>query len=301
MCGDMLSSSWETEQKTHNMVDLSKPKNRWMLPEIREKITKFQDTQIEAEFAKAVSEHRVEEVYWVGGEPLMYEQHWRYMKQIIDQGDGATCYARYNTNLSRVSYKGVDLYRDILANLRDWQICASLDGTEAIGEYIRTGLVWEEWLENYKRGLEIQTNHRQMRIDFTLTTPGLFEVKNIVKLAEETNTQILAKVTFAFDPSITMCPLTLPREVLTPCIEDLLRWIEDGHLDWRTRSLYDVLSFLLERPTFQEQWPDGYEGGWRKGKKRIHQLEAIRSNPLTFRTILAHNASMIQWWDAIDV
>ena len=38
MCGDMLSSSWETEQRQHNMIDWSNPKNNWMLPEIRKEI-----------------------------------------------------------------------------------------------------------------------------------------------------------------------------------------------------------------------------------------------------------------------
>jgi hypothetical protein len=84
----MLSSSWESEQKTHRMVNWSDPKNNWQRPEIRAEISKFQDTQIEAEFAAAVEQHRVEEVYWVGGEPLMYEQHWRYMQRIIELGDG---------------------------------------------------------------------------------------------------------------------------------------------------------------------------------------------------------------------
>jgi hypothetical protein len=61
----MLSSSWETEQKTHNMVNWSDPKNNWQRPEVRAEIAQFQDTQIEAEFAAAVEQHRVEEIYWV--------------------------------------------------------------------------------------------------------------------------------------------------------------------------------------------------------------------------------------------
>jgi sulfatase maturation enzyme AslB (radical SAM superfamily) len=101
-CGDMLSSSWESEQRANNMIDWANTKNNWMIPVVREEISQFQDTQIEAEFAQAVAEHRVEEIYWVGGEPLMFEQHWRYMKQIVDQGDGPRVYARYNSNLSRV-------------------------------------------------------------------------------------------------------------------------------------------------------------------------------------------------------
>ena len=32
MCGDMLSSSWESEQRQHNMINWNNPKNNWMLP-----------------------------------------------------------------------------------------------------------------------------------------------------------------------------------------------------------------------------------------------------------------------------
>jgi len=83
MCGDMLSSAWETEQKQHDMVNWHDPKNNWMRPEVKNQIEQFQSTQIEQEFAQAVEDHRVEEVYWVGGKPLMYEQHWKYMQRII--------------------------------------------------------------------------------------------------------------------------------------------------------------------------------------------------------------------------
>jgi len=121
-CGDMLSSAWESEQKQNNMVNWADPKNNWMRDSIRDSISQFQDSQIEAEFAAAVEQHRVEEIYWVGGEPLMYEQHWRHMKRIVELGDGPRVYARYNTNLSRVRYGGVDLFDDILAHIRDWQI-----------------------------------------------------------------------------------------------------------------------------------------------------------------------------------
>ena len=185
MCGDMLSSSWETEQKKHNTINWDNPKNNWMRPTIKKQIEKFQDTEIEQEFSTAVENHQIEEVYWVGGEPLMYEQHWRYMKRIVELGDGKNVYARYNTNLSRINYRGINLYTDILSRLRDWQICASLDGTEEIGEYIRTGLSYKKWRENFEEGLRGVTSRRQMRIDFTLTLPGMFEVIKIQELGQE--------------------------------------------------------------------------------------------------------------------
>ena len=287
-CGDMLSSAWESEQKQHNMVDTTNSKNNWMVPEVRRQITEFQDTQIEAEFSRAVENHSVEEIYWVGGEPLMYEQHWRYMQRIIELGDGDKLYARYNTNLSRVDYGGCNLYSDILSVVRDWQICASLDGTGEIGEYIRTGLSYPLFLNNFRQGLDIATNSRQMRLDFTLTLPGMFEVDRMNQLAAELGVELLAKVIFSFSPDIIMSPLALPRHILDPWIDELA-----GR---SAGAMRDVLLQLRTRPTFEEQWPDQYRAGLAKGKARVLQLEQIRTQSVTMTDILSSRSDVLEWW-----
>ena len=290
-CGDMLSSSWESEQRQHNMIEWTDPNNNWMRPEVRSAITEFQDSQIEAEFAEAVEQHRVEEVYWVGGEPLMYEQHWRYMKRIVELGDGPRVYARYNTNLSRVDYRGVNLFSDILSRLRDWQICASLDGTGAVGEYIRTGLEYNRWLDNLGKALAVQRHRRQVRIDFTLTLPGMFEVTRIRQLAEAYGVEVLAKVMFSFSPNIVMSPLALPRTLLEPWIDELVPQV-DG-------ALCDMLIQLKTRPTFEEQWPDTYRAGLASGRARVLQLESIRTQKITMTEILAARPAVLEWWNNI--
>jgi hypothetical protein len=291
MCGDMLSSSWETEQRQNNMIDWSNPKNNWMQPEIKEQITAFQDTQIEAEFAAAVAEHRVEEVYWVGGEPLMYEQHWRYMRQIVEQGDGGQVYARYNTNLSRIDYRGTNLFRDILAHLRDWQICASLDGTGRTGEYIRTGLDFDGWLSNFRSGMAHAKHRRQMRIDFTLTLPGLFEVVNIHRLAQELDVEVLAKVVFSFSSDILLSPLALPRSTLNRIVDDVAGQVSG--------ELQNVLLQLKQRPNFEEQWPDTWQQGLAKGRRRVLQLEQVRKDTFTLDDILQQDKEIHEWYRAI--
>ena len=293
MCGDLLASAWETEQRQNNMVDWSNPKNNWMRPDIKKQITAFQDTQIEAEFALAVAEHRVEEVYWVGGEPLMYEQHWRYMRQIVEQGDGGQVYARYNTNLSRIDYRGTNLFRDILAHLRDWQVCASLDGTGAVGEYIRTGLNFNEWLSNFRSGMAFAKHRRQMRIDFTLTLPGLFEVANIQRLAQDLDVDILAKVVFSFGPDIILSPLSLPRQLLNNRIDQLSAELPNG-------ALRNVLLQLKNRPTFEEQWPDTWKAELAKGKQRVLKLESIRNDSYTLDDILKQDAEIHEWYQSIS-
>ena len=289
----MLSSAWESEQQQHNMIDWTNPKNNWMQPDVKQEITAFQDSQIEAEFAQAVAEHRVEEVYWVGGEPLMYEQHWRYMKQIVDQGDGGLVYARYNTNLSRVQYRGVDLYRDILAHVRDWQICASLDGTGVTGEYIRTGLSWPVFLENFQRGVDHMHHPRQMRLDFTLTLPGMFEIENMQKLSNNFGVDILAKVIFSFSPNIILSPLSLPRQLLHNRIDLITKDLPPG-------ALRDVLLQLKNRPTFEEQWPETWQEGLAQGKRRVLQLEKIRKDTYTLENILEKDPEIHAWYCAIS-
>jgi len=293
MCGDMLSSSWESEQKQNNMVNWDDPKNNWMQKSVRQQISKFQDTQVEAEFLQAVQEHRIEEIYWVGGEPLMYEQHWRYMKQIIDLGDGPNIYARYNTNLSRIEYRGINLYTDILAKIRDWQVCASIDGTGRIGEYIRTGLVWEKWKENFKQGVELAKHPRQMRIDFTLTLPGLFEMVNIDNFANQLGVGILSKVVFSFTPDIILSPLALPRDLLHLQIDKIIPQLSN-------QTLIDTLEQLKTRPVFMEQWPNEWQQGLSKGKQRILRLEEIRKDSYGMEQILQQQDNeLLEWWKSI--
>ena len=288
-CGDMLSSAWESEEKTHNMVDWGNPKNNWMRKDSRDAITQFQDSQVEAEFAAAVEQHSVEEIYWVGGEPLMYEQHWRYMRRIVELGDGPRLYARYNTNLSRIHYRGCDLYSDILDHIRDWQICASIDGTGAIGEYIRTGLDYKKFCENFEAGLKHQRNRRQMRLDFTLTLPGMFEVNNIQRLAQQYDVELLAKVIFSFTPDIAMSPLALPRHLLDA-------WVDELVPQCTSAAMRDVLLQLKNRPTFEQQWPNEYRAGLVKGKARVLKLEQIRTQSVTMTDILGQRPEVLKWW-----
>jgi hypothetical protein len=299
MCGDMLSSSWETEQRQHDMINWDNPKNNWMRPEIKRQIEAFQDGQIEEEFSSAVENHQIEEVYWVGGEPLMYEQHWRYMKRIVELGDGKNVYARYNTNLSRINYRGINLYTDILSRLRDWQVCASLDGTGRIGEYIRTGLDYQIWYENFKEGTRIATHRRQMRIDFTLTLPGMFELIKIQELANELGVDILAKVVFSFSPDIIMSPLALPKEILHPWIDELLVG-PDPAARLQNSPLRDILIQLKTRPTFQEQYPDIWQSALAEGKRRMLQLESIRQDEFTLSDILSTRADVHEWYQSIS-
>jgi len=297
MCGDMLSSAWEVEVRKNNMVDLSNPKNHWMQPKNRHAIRDFTRDVVIPEFREAIENKSVREIYWVGGEPLLYDEHWTFMRRIIELDYADQVRVRYNTNLSYCQDKEGTLW-ELLENFPHWEICASLDGTGAIGEYVRTGLNYSEWYNSFRRGIESSKTPRQMRIDFTLTLPGLYDLESIINLSDELNVELLSKVVFAFSPDILLSPLALPRTVLEPLLEGIQERIKPL-ITRRTQSLWDVLEHLKTRPTFAEQFPNNYKQEAIKGKAHLLKLESLRKDvKIKMEDILT--GDVLNWWKNID-
>ena len=284
MCGDMLSSSWEAESRKNKTW--SKESQPWMASPLREQIVKFQDTQVVQEFVEAVETKRIKEIYWCGGEPLMWDMHWKAMQRIIELGFAKEVYVRYNTNLSRTSFKGTKLF-DLLPEFQDWQICSSLDGTGEVGEYIRDGLNYEQWLRNFKEGLAVAKTSREMRLDYTITMPGLLELKNMFDLSRDLDTEILTKVMFTFSDDEILSPLALPKELLHTLIDEVLEYIEPL-ASRKQRSLIDVIKNLKNRETFTPT---------KKGKQRQESIDKIRRQDIT--KILRRDKRVLEWWTSI--
>tara|TARA_B100001094_G_scaffold73461_1_gene69792 strand:+ start:1274 stop:2557 length:1284 start_codon:yes stop_codon:yes gene_type:complete len=284
MCGDMLSSSWEAESRKNKTW--SKESQPWMASPLREQIIKFQDTQVVQEFVEAVETKRIKEIYWCGGEPLMWDMHWKAMQRIIELGFAKEVYVRYNTNLSRTSFKGTKLF-DLLPEFQDWQICSSLDGTGEVGEYIRDGLNYEQWLRNFKEGMAVAQTAREMRLDYTITMPGLLEIKNMFDLSRELDTEILTKVMFTFSNDEILSPLALPKELLHTLIDEALAYMEPLATR-KQRSLIDVIKNLKNRETFTPT---------KKGKQRQESIDKIRRQDI--KKILSRDERMLEWWTSI--
>tara|TARA_A100001015_G_scaffold48189_1_gene53255 strand:- start:2218 stop:3501 length:1284 start_codon:yes stop_codon:yes gene_type:complete len=284
MCGDMLSSSWEAESRKNKTW--TKESQPWMVSPLREQIIKFQDTQVVQEFVEAVETKTIKEIYWCGGEPLMWDMHWKAMQRIIELGFAKEVHVRYNTNLSRTSFKGTKLF-DLLPQFQDWQICSSLDGTGEVGEYIRDGLNYEQWLRNFKEGMAVAKTAREMRLDYTITMPGLLELKNMFDLSRELDTEILTKVMFTFSNDEILSPLALPKQLLHTLIDEALAYMEPlaSH---KQRALIDVIKNLKNRETFTAT---------KKGKQRQESIDKIRRQDIT--KILSRDQRVLEWWTSI--
>ena len=295
MCGDQLSSSWEQEKRKHNTW--TPESHPWMTVEIDKKIKHFQKETVEKEFLDAILKNEVEEIYWVGGEPLAWDLHWQVMQFLVDSDKAKNIYIRYNTNLSIIQWKGRDLLTDLLPHFKGYAIYASIDAIGSIGEYIRTGLDWNKWKQNLDHAIihSKEKTDAKVLLDITLTLPGLFGLKELVDFAKSRDLALEPKIVYAFDPSIAISPLALPRELLNEVVDYLIKHI----FPITDKNNYRVLSTLIDlkkRATHAEAYPDKWKESLQQGKDYLRYLEKIRDDKFGMDQVLAGYPKILQWW-----
>ena len=95
----------------------------------------------------------VEEIYFAGGEPLIMDEHYLILQKLINVGN-TDIRLRYNTNLSRLSFKNwnvLELWKNFTKHKpENVDIYASLDGIGSVAEYSRSGTNWSKIEDNIK-------------------------------------------------------------------------------------------------------------------------------------------------------
>ena len=297
MCGDQLSSSWESERR--QMKNWTPEGDPWMTPENRTKLQTFTKEVLEKELWQAVNEERIEEIYWVGGEPLMFQIHWDIMEHLVKTGQSKNVVVRYNTNLSRVEWRGIKLY-DLLKHFKHVNISASIDGTGKIVEYVRDGIKWNRWLDNFKQGLFLKDLYGDSGIvlDVTITSPGLFAMKDLFDLALELDVISYIKKTFEFDPTIVMSPSMIPRRILEPLVNDIIDYMKPK-VTKKTQIYIDALEDVRDIKTFDEKYPNWLEG-LEKGKTNLKRVDKFRKCKYDIDQIFKeNNTELYKWWQTI--
>ena len=292
MCGPPLSSSWETENRKAGDLE------PWMEKDIKSQLQAFHDQQVVKEFTEAVENKSVKEFYWCGGEPLMWKIHWTAMQRVVELGYANEVYARYNSNMSRITFFGKNLFDDVLSKFQDWQINASIDATGEIGEYIRTGLNYDEWLENMRYARKWMKHPRQLQLDLTVTLPGLFDLENMYELQKDLKIPLLCKKVFTFSPDTYMSPLFLPRRLLNNIVMKVKEKYKDEKKNVFNLAFLEGLDDLMNHPTNDERYDlETCKKGWQDGKGQCETIDKRRGTDI--KKILAKEPEILEWWTNI--
>jgi sulfatase maturation enzyme AslB (radical SAM superfamily) len=137
MCGHALSSSWYGDAVELGIAGSTRVMDPW---------TKSDSFWYQVK--EMVLPH-VELIYFSGGEPLIQDAHYK-MLDMLREYKRTDVRLHYSTNLSTLKYKGHDVLR-IWEKFKDVSVFPSIDGVGKRGEYIRKGLVYDDWLENVKK------------------------------------------------------------------------------------------------------------------------------------------------------
>lgn len=165
-CGLPLSSGWYEDNNA--LYGQTGPKYRKLVDRVED---------LWAQLEPHVSE--LEEVYFVGGEPMLMEEHWRVLDLLIEK-KLKHVRLRYNTNFSLIKYAKHDAIQ-MWNQFSDVAVQASLDGAHGRGEYLRKGQNWGQTVQNRERLLR-EAPHVKFTINATVS---LFNVLHIPDFHKE--------------------------------------------------------------------------------------------------------------------
>ena len=95
----------------------------------------------------------VEQIYFAGGEPLLMEEHYRILDELVRRGRRDVRLI-YNTNFTHTDLKGQSVF-EYWKQFQSVSVGASLDASDQRGEYIRKGTDWDQVEHNRREMMRI--------------------------------------------------------------------------------------------------------------------------------------------------
>ena len=143
-CGHIFSSQWYQDQAKLAGGDW-KDRNSVLNYAGRTELDMWEQLEPHLDY--------VEQIYFAGGEPLLMEEHYRILEELVNR---KLFHVRliYNTNFTHTELRGKSVF-EYWKQFDSVAVGASLDDSGARGEYIRKGTDWTVVEQNRRDMLEI--------------------------------------------------------------------------------------------------------------------------------------------------
>jgi organic radical activating enzyme len=213
----------------------------------------------------------VEQIYFAGGEPLLMEEHYRILDELVRRGRFDVRLI-YNTNFTHTDLKGRSVF-EYWKQFQSVAVGASLDDSGRRGEYIRKGTDWSVVEQNRRDMLEICPE-----VDFYIS-PTL-SIMNAWHLPDFHRDWVEKGLIRAQDLNVNILqdPLHYRVDIAPIKHKQLLRVKMQEHIEWlksqgdalgrATQGFESAVSFMMA--TDNTQLIDTF---WRK----THELDSIRN------------------------
>ena len=184
MCNPYTSSSlfreWE-ELSKQNLSQFIKP-----LSESEKKKFKNLAWPEKMDFSKLLLVMKyVEEIYLTGGEPLLIQEQYDLLNQIIQKGFASNISLKYNTNMTKYDPKILQLWK----HFKKIHLHISIDGFGKLNDYIRHPSQWGQIGNNLKEMISLNEKFSNMifRIDCTVQMYNITSMTDLLLWIKEQN------------------------------------------------------------------------------------------------------------------
>ena len=235
-CGGLFSSSWHGEE---TKLYGTRPYPQIMFA-----------GRTEEDMWEQMQDHipYLEQIYFAGGEPLIMEEHYRILKELVHR-EMFDVKLVYNTNFSRLNLKNEDVL-DYWRLFKNVSVGASLDGMGPRAEYLRKGTKWDLIERNRERMIEKCPN-----TDFYVSsTVSLYNVLHITDFHRDWADRGLVKaqdwnVNILQGPSrdrVDVLP-EVYKEQAREKIKQHIAWLDpQDHLQRATSGYRGLINFMQE-------------------------------------------------------
>lgn len=292
MCGPTDSHQWYDDfveisgstsyKDTHEKVQLVKDKKgRWST----DQYDWFKNSNM---YWNNFEKHtkQAKKLYIVGGEPLIIEEHVESLERLVSNGRAGEIQIEYNTNLTNVTQRILDLWK----HFKEIRIGASIDACNDVFDYQRTPAKWTHVYENLKKIEARNDINFKCWYAFTITPFNVFHFPEFMKwkLTESGLTKFNPVESYRPIVSYHMChsPKYYNIKVLPPHIKQMVvehyrpfrQWIvstsfSDNVKTHFVKHLDSVEKFMLS---------EDYSGEWLDKFVQITKdLDRIRNQDVT--------------------
>jgi MoaA/NifB/PqqE/SkfB family radical SAM enzyme len=188
----------------------------------------------------------LEQIYFAGGEPLIMEEHYRILKELVKR-EMFDVKLIYNTNFSRLNLKD-DSVLELWKLFKNVSVGASLDAMGVRAEYIRKGTKWDQIERNREKMMEVCPT-TDFYVSSTISIFNLLHITDFHKewvnrgfiQAQDWNLNILQ---FPIRDKINVLP-QIYKDQAREKIEEHLNWLQpQDHLNRATSGYKGILNFM---------------------------------------------------------
>jgi len=261
-CGSSYSSLWEQEDLKNNLPYakvIPKNNNKQFLQDVIDQID------------------YMETAYFAGGEPLITEEHYILLEEMIKRGK-TDIVLKYNTNLSNFKYKN----KDILGLWKHFKhkisIYASIDHVGPRAEYIRHGTDWGTVETNFLAAKS------QPFINLQINT--VLSAFNYLSLLEFYESLMYKKMFSSSDFTYSLYPMMTPEHLSAHILP---RSFKEKGKDGMDKLLHilkinNIKQFNIDHIMSSVPWVDSLNSWKTEGEKfksEVARLDKIRGENFT--------------------